>query len=228
MYVQIMIKIDLQKHNQTSFKARKIAVAKPVIDGIAKEIEVFTLSKNDKDTFCKVAKKVNLNELMPSKVTATNFPIWQKLIEITGDCIGNFKHQKIFLAIQDRKPCGVLLATANKKQAEVISFVTWPVDVDQRVKKAGSTLFTAFLDFAKRKNIEKIKLEPIIKGPTDAVGFYKAHGMNFPDPKSSVMTSNKSKIETTLFEKAEELNYSCIKKPLSPFKLSSKIDLEDA
>lgn len=104
---------------------------------------MFTLSKNDKDTFCKIAQKVNLNKLLPSKVNATNFPIWQKLIEVTGDCIGHFKHQKIFLAVQDRKPCGVLLATANKNQAE-------------------------------------------------------------------------------------ELNYYCIKKPLSPFKLSSKIDLKDA
>lgn len=223
-----MIKNDLQKHNQTAFKARKIAVSKPVIDGIAKEIEVFTLSKNDKDTFCKIAQKVNLNELLPSKVNATNFPIWQKLIEVTGDCIGHFKHQKIFLAVQDRKPCGVLLATANKNQAEVVTFVTWPVDVEQRVKKAGSTLFTAFLDFAQRKNLKKVKLEPIIKGPTDAVGFYKAHGMDFPDPKSSVMTANKAQIKNTLFEKAEELNYSCIKKPLSSFKLSSKIDLKDA
>ena len=121
-----------------------------------------------------------------------------------------------------------MLATANKKQAEVVTFVTWPVDVEQRVNKAGSTLFTAFLDFAQRKNLKKVKLEPIIKGPTDAVGFYKAHGMNFPDPKSSVMTANKEKIKNTLSEKTEELNYYCIKKPLSPFKLSSKIDMKDA
>lgn len=207
------------------FKARKIAVARPVVDGIKKQIDIYQLSKKDKDNVGKIVKNLNLAELLPSQKDAKNFNVWQNLIELTHDCIGNFSHQKIFLAVQDSKPCGILLATHNMKKGEVVSFATWPIDVEQRVKKAGSSLFTTFLNLANQKKLKQIHLEPLLNGPTDSVGFYKAHGMRFPDKYSSVMMASRDKIVETARKKSEELDYTTIKHPVK-VNLASLLNLK--
>ncbi len=209
------------------FKARKIAVARPVVDGIVREIEIYNVSKKDKDVIGEFIKRINLAQLLPSKTDAPNFNIWQEIIEMTGANIGNFKHQRVFLAVQDKKPCGLLLSTIqNKKQGEVVTFATWPIAAEQRVKKAGSALFTSFLNLAKQKKLQKVKLEPVLNGPTDAVGFYQAHGMCFPDKYASVMTASQSRIAQTAAEKTEELNYTKLKHPFN-VKLQNVLDINN-
>ena len=191
----MIISSNTNKNNYyPAFKARKIAVARPIVDGVKKQIDIYRLTKKDKDCFGKIVKSINLAELLPSKVNTPNFKVWQNLIECTYDCIGNFSHQKIFLAVQENKACGILLATHNMKKGEVVTFATWPTAVEQKVKKAGSSLFTAFLNLAKQKKLKLVHLEPIINGPTDAIGFYKGHGIDFTDKLSSKMTASKNKI----------------------------------
>lgn len=197
-----------------SFKARKIAVARPIVDGVVKEIEIYRLSKKEQNIVKEISDSVNLSKLFPSKIKAPNFSIWQQLIDSTGEYIGFLSRPKVFLAVQDNKPCGMLLATHNMKKGQVITFATWPTAVEQKVKKAGSSLFTAFLNLAKRKKLEKISLEPVIKGPTDSVGFYKAHGMDFPDKYASVMTAPRVRIASVADTKNEELNFENLKHPI--------------
>ena len=214
-----------QQNYRPQFKARKIAVARPIVDGIAKEIEIYNVSKKDKDIIEKIVQNLNLAKLLPSKVNAPNFNVWQNIIEATSDCIGNFGHQRIFLAVQDKKPCGLLLAMHNMKKAEVVTFATWPTAIEQKVKKAGSSLFTAFLNLAKQKKLKLVKLEPVINGPTDAVGFYRAHGLDFPDKYASVMIAPQERINATAIKKSEELNYTKLKRPVT-VKLQNVLDLE--
>lgn len=219
------MKIQNTKNPYTaSFKANKIAVVRPIIDGAAKEIEIYSLTKKDKNLVKKISDSVNLSKLLPSKVNAPNFSIWQKLIELTSDCMGNFSHQRIFLAVQENKCCGLLLATNNMKNGEVVTFATWPTAVEQKVKKAGSSLFTTFLNIASQKKLKKIKLEPILNGPTDAVGFYKAHGMDFPDKYASVMVATQSQINKMALQKSKELNYTRLKHPIK-VNLENKLDI---
>ncbi len=226
-YFSIMIISSNKKQNYVpQFKARKIAVARPIVDGIKKEIEIYQISAKDKKTFDKIVQNTNIAHLLPSKILEPNFIVWQRLLEITRDCIGEFSHQKIFLALHDNKPCGVLLAQANRKKAEVITFVTWPTAVEQKVKKAGSALFTALLNFANKKKIKQVNLEPIVNGPTDAVGFYKSHGMDFPDKYASKMTAWRSKITETAQKKSEELNYTVLKHPIK-VNLNNRINFNE-
>ena len=66
-----------QQNYRPQFKARKIAVARPIVDGIAKEIEIYNVSKKDKDIIEKIVQNLNLAKLLPSKVNAPNFNVWQ-------------------------------------------------------------------------------------------------------------------------------------------------------
>lgn len=220
------LKISQNLNNRhCSFKARKVAVARPIVDGIKKEIEIYRLGNRDKDCFGKIVETINLAQLLPSKINAPNFNVWQNLIEAAYDCIGHVKHQRIFLAVQDNKPCGVLLASCNNKQGEVVTFATWPVGLEQKVKKAGSSLFTAFLKLVEQKKLKRVKLEPLINGPTDSVGFYLSHGMEFADKCSSLMVAGQKNIKSTLTTKIDELDYEVIKHPRN-VRLATRVNLE--
>ena len=198
---------NINNNNHINFGGRKIAVTKPVIDGIEKEIAIYKINNKDWDFIRQITNKIDLAQLLPSKVNSKNFPIWQDIINLASNCVGDIKKASAYIAIHDKKPCGIIVTSKNRKQGCVNLFATWPIKIETKVKKAGSTLFTSFLDVARRKNLQKISLEPVINGPTDAVGFYKAHGLDFPDKKGSLMTMNKQKIKETLDIKTKELNF---------------------
>ena len=95
-YFSIMIISSNKKQNYVpQFKARKIAVARPIVDGIKKEIEIYQISAKDKKTFDKIVQNTNIAHLLPSKILEPNFIVWQRLLEITRDCIGEFSIQPL-------------------------------------------------------------------------------------------------------------------------------------
>ena len=208
------MKIDnLSQHNTgINFKARRIACTKPV--GLDKAIEIYSLNRKDRPVVRQIIKSVNMEKLLPARLEYKNFGIWQKIINSAAAFLGEGKKQSAFLAVQNKKPCGIMLTNSNRKEGTVGIIVTWPVKKNTKVKKAGSSLFTAFLDIAQRKGLRKISLEPVINGPTDAVGFYQSHGMHFPDTRASVMTSAKQSIKDTFEIKKKELNYVTEKNPV--------------
>ena len=204
---------NLTQHNtRMNFKARRIAYTKPV--GLDKAIEIYSLNSKDRPVVRQIIEAVNMEKLLPARLEYKNFSIWQKIINAAAAFLGQGKKQSAFLAVQNKKPCGIMLTNSNRKEGTVGIIATWPVKKDTKVKKAGSSLFTAFLDIAQRKGLRKISLEPVINGPTDAVGFYQSHGMHFPDSRASVMTSAKQSIKDTFEIKKKELNYVTEKNPV--------------
>ena len=203
------------KNYSPNFTARKIAVVKSVssalADGANSAIEIYSLGKKDKDFVEKLVKSIDMKKLLPSKSNEPNFSVWQNLIEFISDFIGTTKHQKVFLALQNKKPCGILVSICNRTISKLIGIATRLAAVEKRIKNAGRALFTALLDVAASKKHKHIKLEPILNGPTDAVGFYKKMGMSFPDPNASVMSVDRQGIIKSYNKQAEALNYEKVK-----------------
>lgn len=204
------------KNQNTTFTARQFAVVKPLADAISadshKPIEIYTLGRKDKDFMTKFLSQINMERLLPSKRNKKNFSVWQDLIQFMGDFMGTTARQRVFLAVQDKKPCGMLVSVCNKRKCELVGFATWPVGVEQKVKNAGRALFTAFLDVVSAKKCKNLKLEPILQGPTDAVGFYKKMGLEFKDPHLSTMSAGRKDILATFAEQVRALNYKKISK----------------
>lgn len=212
------------KTSKQNFKARRIAVANPIINGITKKVEVYSIDKNERKFIKKITDSINMEELLPSQKEKSNFSVWKGIIDAAAESLGTMKKQNAYIAIYERKPCGIIVTNDNRKKGIVGLFATWPIAIEQKVKKAGSILFTTFLDKAQKKKWEKISLEPVINGPTDSVGFYIAHGMTFPDQKASVMTAQKRIIKDTFEAKKHELNYQNIKRP-EKVKLENIVDI---
>ncbi len=61
------------------------------------------------------------------------------------------------------------------------------------------------------KKYKTLKLEPILQGPTDTVGFYKKMGLDFHDPNLSLMSAARQTIADTYAKQTKELNYLKIK-----------------
>lgn len=96
------------KNQNTIFTARQFAVVKPLADAIAdshKPIEIYTLGQKDKDFMTKFLSQINMERLLPSKRNKKNFSVWQDLIQFMGDFMGTTARQRVFLAVQDKKPC---------------------------------------------------------------------------------------------------------------------------
>ena len=220
----IEIKHTTNNHNQ-NFKGRKIAVAKPVVNGVMKKIEIYSINKEDRAFVRQIADSIDLEKLLPSQTGAKNFSIWKDIIDTAAASLGLYKKQSAYIAVHDRKPCGILVTNKNRKQGSVGLLATWPTGIETRVKKAGSTLFTAFLDIAKKKKLQKITLEPLLNGPTDSVGFYLGHGMSFSDPNTSLMSAQKHIIKDTFEVKKQELNY-VTQKNQQKVKLKNILDID--
>ncbi len=211
-----MLKVNdynTNKYNSPSFTARKVAVVKSIFPPECSKapIEIYSIGKKDKPFLDKLVKSIDMRKLMPSKLNEPNFSIWQELIEFISGFIGTTSHQRAFLALHNKKPCGLLVSVCNRTSSEIIGLATWPTAVENKIRNAGRSLVTALLDVASSKNHKKLKLEPILQGPTDAVGFYKKMGLTFPDPNASVMTVSGSGIVKNFNKQAQELNYQKIK-----------------
>lgn len=193
--------------NDPSFKGRKIAVAKPIVDGIAKEIEIYSVGKKDAGVIQAAIEKLNLRELLPNHANHPNFNVWEGLLNLAAEDIGQFSKQRTYLAVADKKPCGIITANSSKSEGTLGILASIPVAVNEKVKGAGSSLMTAFLDMAKGKKLKKVKLEPIINGPTDAVSFYERHNFKFTDPYASTMQATRFDINKTLEQNIQDLNY---------------------
>lgn len=201
----------VKQNKNTAFTARKFAIVKSIAD--TAPIEIYRIGKKDKEALNRIVDGIDMSKLLPSKRNSKNFSIWQELIQFMGDFIGTTNRQRVLLAVQDEKPCGLLVSICKKKHCDLVGFATWPIGVDKKVKNAGRALFTAFLDMVTAKKYKTLKLEPILQGPTDTVGFYKKMGLDFHDPNLSIMSAARKTIADTYARQTKELNYLKVKNP---------------
>ena len=122
---------NLTQHNtRMNFKARRIAYTKPV--GLDKAIEIYSLNSKDRPVVRQIIKSVNMEKLLPARTEYKNFSIWQKIINAAAAFLGQGKKQSAFLAVQNKKPCGIMLTNSNRKEGTVGIIVTWPVQKNNR------------------------------------------------------------------------------------------------
>ena len=198
-------------HYNPNFCANRIAVAEPVIDGVARKIEIFSIGKKDYPFLKKTLARIDLKKMLPSFANKPNFDVWNELIAVAGDVLGHTKKQRAYLAVCDKKTCGIIITNNNRKKGNLGILASIPVDVEKQIKGAGSSLMTAYLELAANRKLKFITLEPIINGPTNAVGFYERHNFSFPDTRASLMKIVYRDILKTLNRNKEELNYQSLK-----------------
>lgn len=195
-----------------SFAGRLVAVAKPVINGIEKEIEIYRVGKKDASFLQKILSEIDVEKLMPSMKDRPNLQIWTKLISQAAEDIGKYAKQKAYIAVSEQKPCGIVIVNNNRKQSTLGILASIPTGRDELTKGTGSSLITTVLDLAKSKKISQITLEPLLKGPTNCVEFYKKHNFNFVDPYASAMRIYLQDIKKTLEKNITDSNYKKLKK----------------
>ena len=66
-------------HYNPNFGANRIAVAEPVIDGVSRKIEIFSIGKKDYAFLKKIFSGIDLKKMLPSFANKPNFDVWNKL-----------------------------------------------------------------------------------------------------------------------------------------------------
>ena len=70
---------------------------------------------------------IDLKKMLPSFANKPNFDVWNELIAVAGDVLGHTKKQRAYLAVCDKKTCGIIITNNNTLKIQ---------DVQQTGKKS--------------------------------------------------------------------------------------------
>lgn len=145
-----------QKTNNTSFRGIPVARVIPHTGG--KEIILYELTKKDIQFAKKMSEKLDLKALHPNLENYDGFVSWKTIIKRAVDRIG---HQPVFLAVQNKRPCGIIAYRNSAPKTSVISaLATWPPKVEEPAEHAGKALIRKAFQYTHEKQNTCIELRP--------------------------------------------------------------------
>lgn len=158
--------MHIQNGNNINFQANLVAKTA--------NLNIYKLNcQNDINALKELYKKTDFKKLMP-EISEKESARWREMFEYAIDNAqnsGNVTYVESF----KNKICGII--TYFPDSTTVIDCIcTIPIEVGQKVKLAGKTLFYQvfkdFIDF----NGKKIKLSAIVNGPYNTINKYKDLG----------------------------------------------------
>lgn len=165
------MKIRAENRNPVTFKA--IHVADTYNNG-KNLIKIYELTDKDKRFLNNLGRNINLQTLMP-KMDIFELEVWQAIFDLSvrSKILGN---NTGLAAFYKNKPCGIMTYTPQHSAYKLNCICTWPVQQEQRVPFAGSTLIAMlFNDFLKTE-ARYIYLDAVTSGPFNVVEKYRSLG----------------------------------------------------
>lgn len=194
-------------YNLTSFKATKVATTKNLLHGVATEIELYKLGKEDKRFLQEWMKKVDFKKLCPN-LPETLQARWQKVFNYCISQAEDIDHTS-YVAISDNKPCGILTFIEDSTYY-LDGICSVPNELGKKVNLVGKTLFYQIFKNAHEDNAKGIDLKAINDGPFDVVDKYEKLGFkreHCPTDEYTKMHCNKHRMAAELKEFPFEIDY---------------------
>ncbi len=167
------MRIENTKSRQ-NFQAIHIASLKSHLNNKETPLEIYQLTKSDRDYLTHLTETIDFEKLMPS-IDASHMKIWKNIFRISKSIAFN-RWKTTLLCAHEGKPCGIMVYSTLPINTKLDTICTWPTKENKKVPNAGQTLFyMLFKNFLNTEN-RQIELNAITNGPFDAVSKYMKLG----------------------------------------------------
>ncbi|MCM1003635.1 MAG: hypothetical protein NC408_04765 [Candidatus Gastranaerophilales bacterium] len=186
--------MHIQKTNNTSFKAIRLASAEARFNGAVNKFNLYKITQEDRQYIEKLRNEINLKELMP-KLKPEDYKLWEYVLRITLST-----YDETILLTKDEKPCGALRYKKTPRDYSIIGRVTWPIETGKREPFAGKVLTTELFRLFLQDNLKVIRTCVARHNPFDTIS--KCMEMGFSscggDDYNELMAVTRARIENVL------------------------------
>lgn len=214
----------LNPYPTQNFQARQIAKAY-IKGGKAKQcIELYALDSSDKNFVTNLMHNIDLKKLYPKESNYDGFKGWYNIIQYA---LGNIGYNNVVLAVQNKRPCGVMSFGEEDYQLHLSYLAKWRTRPNKDTSFVGKVLMHHLFDYADENYQYNICLVPSRYTPRDknSADFYSALGFEKGDERfmnlKEVDYKQKSKELEDYFEYKKIKNAPNIN-PFKKFNISFK------
>ena len=196
--------------NDVSFGLRPIAQWR-CVSVAKKQPKSITIAELEKRDLAFIQKLKNLSEIAPPKDKIRNEIVWGSLTTMEGilatDC-GFLDKVKMYIAIQNYKPCGLLIGNMPKRvlstegisyssrhnnaksETEIDWLATWTPKGEEKLKGTGKALVAEFFGSLKKDKFRDVFVKSEIPENSYAQSFYESLGFEALGSKRPQLTCN--------------------------------------
>lgn len=203
--------VNLQQNNP-EFKAIKVASLKNRVLENASNIDIYQIRSEDYGYIQTLSRKINYKTLCPQLAKDLQ-ERWQKIFQYCISKVQDFGNIS-YLAVQDRKPCGIL-TYYNDREFQLDGICSIPNKDGQKIHLSGKSLLYKLFKDAESNDVKGIKLDAVTDGPYNVIDKYeklgfKPLGYEMSDENTLYlkMYCNKHKIKAQLHEFPYEIEYN--------------------
>lgn len=162
--------MQVNNYPNVSFKARKVATTRNVFKNVNTNINLYELCSKDNKFLSELKTKVNIKQMMPD-LPEVAIESWQNILDFTINAAKDSQTIK-YIAISDKKPCGIMVIQPNGKRLNLIGVASIPTDVNKKTNFVGNTLFCQLFRIAQDLKSNTIELEAVKSSPFNLVRKY--------------------------------------------------------
>lgn len=195
-------------NHHTSFQAYKVGTAKNFLNNKQTTIDIYKLTKSDKNFIDKLEKFINLSKL-DINIKHDEKTRWQQILNYGFAKAKDFLNTISYIAFSENKPCGLLVTYKDKNNLCLDCVSKFPLEENKDKNYIGKSLFYQLFKIAKENNYNNIFLQAVAHGPFDVTSKYKKIGfkeIGYTDCYVN-MECNKNKINNILKELSKNIIY---------------------
>lgn len=183
---------------QNSFQGLKVAKIIAKNTGSMQNIDIYKVQKEDKTFLDLLCIDINFKERMPG-LSKNEYDRWKEMLVLATQEAFSDSHSTYIAAVKN-KPCGIITFSNNKKKYLLDCICTWPIEIGEKVKCAGKSLFYQMFKIFDKQGGDKIQLYAITNGPYDTVSKYKKLGFKEINAEAHkvLMETNKYKVKESM------------------------------
>lgn len=150
-------------NNSINFKGVPVAKIMPKNGCKKGGITIYELNSSDRPYLKKLSNNLNLKALNPNEKSYKEYSEWRNIIE--GGIL-RAGHMPTYLAVSDKRPCGIMSCNIFAKGVNFLSILaTWPMLPDKKVKYAGSSLVVKLIKDSIKAGSTQIDVAPATCAP---------------------------------------------------------------
>ena len=162
--------------NNTSFKAKEVAVVDVAIKNITQTFKVYRLDYDDRVFLDNMASNIKLKSLTAgSGFKDSILRTWKRIINNAVLMSAFANPQKSFLFVKDNKPCGII-SYKDIQDCYLDNVASWPIAKNKYVKYTGMSMLKFLFHNCEKNNVKRIGLDVVSNSRIDLDSFYSKFG----------------------------------------------------
>lgn len=164
---------NLQTNNlNNNFKAREYALIKTTFNGLEQNFKVYSVNNRDTVFLDTMSSHVILKKLTQGNgFNNSILQCWKNIINNAIMMAGFDEPQETYLLVKGNKPCSII-SYKNAVNSYLDDVASWPVNINEYVKLAGTSMFKLLFHNAEKNGIKNIFLDCAKNCPIDLKRYY--------------------------------------------------------